>query len=112
MSVKPTIWYPIAVALTVVNLLGIGYAMRPPEPLHAATHVALALVCGMWARRLRQRRDAGEIGEIGTGDERLEALGAEMDQLRQQLSETQERLDFAERLLAQQPETRRAGPPR
>lgn len=112
MIVRPTIWYSIAVALTVINLAGMGYAMRPPEPLHAAAHAVLAVVCGMWARRLRQRRETGEIGEIGRGDERLDALGAEVDQLRAQLSETQERLDFAERLLAQQPEVRRASPPR
>ena len=43
---------------------------------------------------------------------RLEALEAELNTLRQELSETQERLDFAERLLARGPETRRVGPQR
>jgi chromosome segregation ATPase len=42
----------------------------------------------------------------------LEALEAEVTQLRQELNETQERMDFAERLLAQRPEQGRVGPQR
>jgi hypothetical protein len=41
--------------------------------------------------------------------EALEALEADMSKLRQELSETQERLDFTERLLAQGLETHRVG---
>jgi hypothetical protein len=40
----------------------------------------------------------------------LDALEAEVSRLRQELTETQERMDFTERLLAQGPEGRRAGP--
>jgi predicted nucleic acid-binding Zn-ribbon protein len=42
----------------------------------------------------------------------LEALEAEVSRLRQEVSEMQERLDFAERLLAQRPDPRRMGPER
>jgi hypothetical protein len=35
-----------------------------------------------------------------------------MSALRQELSETQERLDFAERMLAQRPDARSVGPQR
>jgi hypothetical protein len=41
---------------------------------------------------------------------RFQALEQEVGTLRQELSETQERLDFAERVLAQGPETRRVAP--
>jgi len=41
---------------------------------------------------------------------RIEELEIEMGRLRQELTETQERLDFAERVLAQPQETRRVGP--
>lgn len=106
MTVKATIWYPIALVLTVINVAGVGYAVRPLEPLHAAIHAALALAFGLWARRLR-------TGPRGREDDtRLEAFDAELANLRQELSETQERLDFAERLLAQRPETRQVVPPR
>jgi hypothetical protein len=110
MTFNPTIWYPIAVALSVINLIGIGLAVEPLEPAHAGIHAALALAFGWWARRLRQVPGRSEI-ESGSED-RLEALGAEMRALRQELSETQERLDFAERLLAQRPDVRSVGPQR
>ena len=43
---------------------------------------------------------------------RLEALEFEVSNLRRELSETQERLDFAERVLAQGQESRRLDPQR
>jgi predicted nucleic acid-binding Zn-ribbon protein len=49
-------------------------------------------------------------GELQDRLEALEALEIEVSNLRQELGETQERLDFAERLLAQAPEARRVGP--
>ncbi len=59
--------------------------------------------------RLRPRRGGSERQP---GLEALEALEAEVSKLRQELSEAQERLDFAERLLAQGPEARRVDPQR
>ena len=56
----------------------------------------------LWAQRLRWSRGAGTDLQAG-----LKALEIEVSKLRQELTETQERLDFAERLLAQAPETRR-----
>ena len=44
--------------------------------------------------------------------EALEGLEVEVGQLRQELTEAQERLDFTERLLAQGPEARRVSPER
>ena len=113
MIFKPAIWLPIAVILTVVNLAGGGYAAGQAESLHAGVHGVLALACGWWAYRLRQR-PAGNGGEtrLDAPDtpEALNALEDEMSRLRQDLSETQERLDFAERMLAQKPDARRMGP--
>ena len=43
---------------------------------------------------------------------RLEGLEEEVSQLRQELGEAQERLDFAERVLAQGPAAPRVGPER
>jgi hypothetical protein len=107
MTFKPAIWYPIAVALSVLNLVGAGFAAGQAEPWHATVHVALALAFGLWARRLRQ----GPVGsELQDRLDALDALEIEVGNLRQELGETQERLDFAERLLAQGSETRRVGP--
>src|SRR5712691_6158305 len=106
MTFKPAIWYPIAVVLGVMNLVAAGFAIGQAQPLHATVHVALGLAFGLWAQRLREGPGGGEL------QARLEALEFEVSTLRQELSETQERLDFAERLLAQGPETGRVGPQR
>ena len=60
------------------------------------------------ARELtRGRRDR----DFGYLDTRMEALEHELASVRRDLSETQERLDFAERLLAQSQEPKRLGTP-
>ncbi len=106
MTFKPAIWYPIAVVLSVMNLVGVGFA---GGAAHATTHAVLALAFGLWAYRLRQRPGGSELQ---ARLEALDALEAEVSELRQELSETQERLDFAERLLAQGADARRVGPQR
>lgn len=114
MTFKPALWYPIAAVLSVINVIAVGFAAAeaPPEPWHAGTHAALALAFGLWAQRLRLRRGASELQAPLEVAEALEALEAEVSQLRQDLSETQERLDFTERVLAKGPEARRVGPER
>ena len=120
MNFKPSIWYPIAFVLSALNLVAVGFAVRPGEPWwHAGSHAALALAFGLWAQRLRQSR-----GVVGGSElqERLEALEAEVSRvealegdvgkLRQELSEAQERLDFAERLLVRGREKDRVDPQR
>jgi hypothetical protein len=113
MTFKPAIWYPIAVVLTLINLVGVGFAAAP---WHATVHAALALAFGVWAQRLRPRAGTSEPQARSQALEELEvrfdALEADMRNLRKELNETQERLDFAERLLAQGREARRLGPER
>lgn len=111
MTFKPAIWYPIAVLLSVGNLVGVAFAA---PPAHAMAHAALALAFGLWAYRLRPGPGGSEPEARLEPrlEARLDALEAEVSMLRQELGETQERLDFAERVLAQGPETRRVGPQR
>jgi hypothetical protein len=106
MTFKPAIWYPIAAALSVINLVSVALTAGSGQVWHPALHAALALAFGVWAERLRRGRGASEL------EARFEALESEVSKLRQELSETQERLDFAERLLAQGREARRVGPER
>src|SRR5205807_4572799 len=94
MAFKPSTWYPIAVVLSVVNLAGAGFALGRAQPEHAAIHGALAVAFGLWARRLRRRPDEKELPGGSELQDRFEALEGEVSQLRQELSETQERLDF------------------
>ncbi len=63
--------------------------------------------CVKIAKIKAQSRAAGADPETAG---RLQALEQEVGTLRQEMVEAQERLDFAERLLAQGPEARRVGP--
>ena len=71
-------------------------------------------VFGMWVTGIGGAI-ARRIGETGrhdaVPDERLERLEQDMQAMREQLTETQERVDFAERMLAQVREAQRLPPP-
>jgi hypothetical protein len=109
MTFKPAIWQPIAVVLSAINLAAVGFAVGEREPLHATVHAAVALALGLWAQRLGRGR-SGSAGELSEVESRLEALEIDLGNLRRELGETQERLDFTERVLAQQSDSRRLGP--
>lgn len=109
MTFKPKIWFPIASILALGNVVAVWFAAAPGEAMHATGHAALAVAFAWWAARLQARLDGGGRGELGVG---TDTLALDVDELRQQLAETQERLDFAERVLAQGDPVRREGPPR
>ena len=104
MTFKTWPWRPIAVVLSGINLVAAGFAAASAEPWHAGIHVALALAFGLWALRLQQRPGGSER------QAQLDVLEAELSNLRGELSEAQERMDFVERLVAREPESRRVGP--
>jgi hypothetical protein len=68
----------------------------PLMPLFGALPIAVAAV--VIARMFRHRRDA-PLAEL---EAQNQALQAELGTMRDELQEAQERLDFAERILAQQ----------
>jgi len=82
-----------------------------PDSLFAFVPIAVAAIVTWGVVKVvkirTQSRVAGADPETAG---RLQALEQEVGTLRQELSDTQERLDFAERMLAQAPETRRVGP--
>ena len=106
MTFKSALWRPIAYGLSAVNLVAVGFAAGAAEPYHAAGHAALALVFASWAQRMRRSPGGKEL----PGEERLELLESDVSELRRELTEAQERLDFTERMLAQGRESRRVGP--
>jgi len=107
MTFNPKIWQPISIVLSAANLVSVGFAAGAAEPYHAAVHAALALGFGLWAQRLRGRlQPRDEPGELQAG---LEELQFEVGNLRADLNEMQERLDFTERVLAQPREARGVG---
>jgi hypothetical protein len=107
MTFKHRIWQPIAIALSGFNLIGVGFAAGEAQAWHAGVHAALALAFGLWAQRMKQ---SATRGDFPISLETFEALEGEVSRLREDLSETQERLDFTERLVVQGQEARRVGP--
>src|SRR5205807_6692980 len=95
MTFKPAVWYPIAVVLSVVNVVAVAFTAGPAQPWHAAGHAALALAFGLWAQRLRRRAGGSELPGAGESEleARLAALAAAVERLRQQPREAQERPD-------------------
>ena len=104
MIFKPRTWQVIALVLAAVNLVAAGFAASASEGRHAVTHIVLGGAFGLWAWWLRRGP-----GPAAPRPE-LDALQAEVSSLRRELTETQERLDFAERMLAQRPQQRQVGP--
>lgn len=70
----------------------------------------VAIVCGTVLKALSMRGEGRHSGLSAKQAERLEVLEHEVGLLRQELGETQERLDFTERLLAQDRGINRLGP--
>jgi hypothetical protein len=101
MTFKPRFWYPTALGLTALNLVGVGQAAAVAEPWHAGIHAVLGLAFWAWAQRLRQGQRARAGEELPRSEElaRFDALELEVGELRRELGEAQERLDFTERLL-------------
>ncbi|MBL8979976.1 MAG: hypothetical protein JNM53_16290 [Gemmatimonadetes bacterium] len=109
MNFKPATWHPIAIGLAVINAGAAAFAAAQAEPWHATLHVVLAAAFWLWAQRLQQRRTQPQVQGGAEILDRLDALENEVGGMRRELSEAQERLDFAERVLAQQPGQRRLG---
>jgi hypothetical protein len=76
-------------------------------PISAIIMTGLVKLARIWSAG-QQGQGGPEVRQL---ESRLEAVEQELAGLHHELSETQERLDFAERLLAQGRETKRLGEP-
>ena len=103
---KQILWHRIALGLSIVNVAGFGQAVGVAEPMHAGIHAVLAVAFAGWAWTLRRSPPVGEFRED------IQSLADEVSALRQELADAQERLDFTERMLAQEREVRRVEPER
>lgn len=86
--------------------IGVGVIML----FMAAAQVMVRRFLPESARRGLRSRLVG-LTEQGRTLEDVQARLGELDQLKQRMSELEERVDFAERLLAKQREGQRLGPP-
>jgi hypothetical protein len=105
-------WIPVAWGLSVVNLAAVWFAAAPAEPAHATVHALLAVGCALGAQRLRARRQADVPAEqMQFALDQNEQLQQTVDDLHARALELEERVDFAERLLAQHRDAERLGEP-
>ena len=105
MKLSPATQQTILIALSAVNVGAVGAAANEGQALHAAVHAALALVFGLWAQRRFMSSRAPRLDEA-----RMGALEADVMEIRRELAEAQERLDFAERMLIKERDAKRVEP--
>lgn len=79
-----------------------------PMSIFFLAMAAIFVLRGPFGRALAERLS----GRTGSDDREVQELRSDVEELRRQLGEVQERLDFAERLLAKQAEAVRVAPPR
>lgn len=90
---KHRAWIPVAWVLSLGNLVAVWFAAEPAEPWHATIHALLAVAFSLGAQRLATRR------RVVTESDRLQYS---VEGIQPRLEELEERVDFAERLLAKQ----------
>jgi hypothetical protein len=101
---KHRAWVPVAWLLSLVNLGAVWSAAQSAESAHATLHALLAVSFALGAQRLMARRRA---------DPESEQLQQTIDGMQAHLRELEERVDFAERLLAKHRDSDRLdAPPR
>ena len=106
-------WIPVAWLAAALNVAAVWFAARPAEPFHATGHALLAVLLALGARHLTERRRNAMPGaELQQALEEGERLKQTIDEMHPRLQELEERLDFTERLLAQQRDAGRGDPPR
>ncbi len=103
MASKTRFWNAVLVTLSAGNLVSVWFAAQPGGPWHATIHASLALAFGLWAQsRMRLGETPSRAGALDGGSEvETASLLDEVGEVRRELGEVQERLDFAERLLSQ-----------
>jgi len=105
-------WIPASWALSLINLVAVWPAAAPGEAAHATIHALLGIAFALGAQRLTARaRSAAPDAALEETLDLNEHLQQTVEGLEAQVAELEERLDFADRLLAQQRSAEPPGPP-
>jgi len=110
---KHRAWISVAWILSAVNLAAVWFAARPAEPWHATIHAVLGAAFAVGAQRLMARQRIGVGEDLQQALDDNERLQQTIDAMQPRMQELEERVDFAERLLATEREAEpRRTPPR
>lgn len=111
MTIK--MWRRLAIAASVFNVAGAGFAIAAGEGWHAGIHVSLAVGFGFAAQRLAELEGKRAPD---TMQQQLDAQAAALEEAQntlalqsKQLAELEERVDFAERMIAQARDRQKLG---
>lgn len=108
MRFKHRAWIPVAWALSIINVGAVWFAALPAEPAHATVHALLAAGFALGAQRLTARRRGTASNEdLQQALDQNEQMQQTIDAMDAQVRELEERVDFAERLVAQQKDAAR-----
>lgn len=108
---KHRAWIPAAWLAAALNVGAVWFAAQPAEPFHATGHALLAVLLALGARHLTERRRGAIPGaELQQVLDESEQLQRTIDEMHPRIQELEERLDFADRLLAQQRGVERSDP--
>lgn len=100
MASRARIWNAVLVVLSAGNVATVWFVAQPGHAWHAAAHATLAVAFGLWAQgRMRVGGARARAGALDGAE--IPALWDEVGEVRRELGEVQERIDFAERLLSQ-----------
>lgn len=99
---KHRAWVPIAWVLSAANVASIWFAAAPGEAWHATIHGLLAVGLGLGAHHLSTRQRLLTANQdLQQALDQNEGMQEALDGMHGQVRELEERVDFAERLLAQ-----------
>jgi transcriptional regulator GlxA family with amidase domain len=82
------------------------------DPRVIGAMIPVVAIAGFFAWMIVRTLTKARVERPGGADARHEEVLAALEQLRREVAELAERVDFAERLLAQQRESERLSPPR
>lgn len=97
---KHRAWIPVAWLLSLANLAAVWFAAQPAEPWHATLHAVLGAALAVGAQRLMTRRPALAGEDLKQALDENERLQQTIAAIQPRMQELEERVDFAERLLA------------
>jgi len=102
MTSRPGLWRALAALFTLVNLVGLGWAIAENEGPHAAIHVAFSLLgmYGLW--RLSPRAGRADAPAAELAELRLEQLQQSVDAIALEVERIGEAQRFHTKLQADQ----------